>query len=224
MASEVDICNLALSHLGDVAQVTSINPPDGSMQAAQCARFYPLARDSLTEMYSWGFATKRVPLALSAVTVSSWQYVYILPADAISPQVVLPADATDDWSAPVVMPGTWPAFGIQPGIGVYTPQPYRLGVDATTRQRLLYTNVQDAVLIYVGVVEDPTEFSPLFTDTLALHLASMLAGPIVRGAEGRNLSQSLRQAMLEVYSRAVESDANQQRTDIKQHVAWISAR
>lgn len=224
MASEIDICNLALAHLGDVAQVTSIAPPDGSVQAALCARFYPLARDSLTEMYSWGFATKRALLALSAITTSSWQYTYILPADAISPQVVIPSDATDDWSAPVGAPGTWPSFGAQPGMGVYVPQPYRLGVDTATRQRLLYTNVQNAMLVYVGIVEDPTEFSPLFVDTLALHLASMLSGPIVRGVEGRSLAQSLRQSMRESYSRAVESDANQQRTDIKQQVSWLNAR
>ena len=34
MASDVDVCNLALSHIGDTANVASINPPDGSVQSA----------------------------------------------------------------------------------------------------------------------------------------------------------------------------------------------
>ena len=50
MASEVDICNLALGHLGDNATVASLNPPEGSVQAQHCARFYPIARDALLEM------------------------------------------------------------------------------------------------------------------------------------------------------------------------------
>ena len=33
MASNVDICNLALSLIGDVAKVSSITPPDGSVQS-----------------------------------------------------------------------------------------------------------------------------------------------------------------------------------------------
>ena len=46
MASDVDVCNLALAHLGDEATVASISPPEGSAQAGHCARFYPMARDS----------------------------------------------------------------------------------------------------------------------------------------------------------------------------------
>ena len=60
---EVTICNLALSHLGDTAAVASIKPPDSSVQAQLCARFYWVARNALLEMAAWGFATRRVVLA-----------------------------------------------------------------------------------------------------------------------------------------------------------------
>ena len=63
MASEVEICNLALSHLGDTATVASSDPPEGSAQAEHCARFYPIARDALLEMQNWKFATRRATLA-----------------------------------------------------------------------------------------------------------------------------------------------------------------
>ena len=46
MATEVDICNLALAHLGDDATIASIKPPEGSAQAEKSARFYPIARDT----------------------------------------------------------------------------------------------------------------------------------------------------------------------------------
>ena len=72
MASPVDICNTALAYLGDVANVVSIDPAEGSAQAEHCARFYPLARDALLEMHDWGFATRRVALAGLANPTTQW--------------------------------------------------------------------------------------------------------------------------------------------------------
>ena len=63
MASDVDICNLALSFLGDDANVSSISPPEGSQQSEHCARFYPIARDGLLQMHNWNWASRRVALS-----------------------------------------------------------------------------------------------------------------------------------------------------------------
>jgi hypothetical protein len=104
--SEVTICNLALSHLGDTAEVTSIKPPDASVQAQLCARFYPMARNALLEMANWGFATRRVTLAEVAnptldpddsCSRGTWRFAYGLPADAVNVLAVIPADASDDY-------------------------------------------------------------------------------------------------------------------------------
>lgn len=84
MASVVDICNLALSHLGDNPIVQSIDPPDSTVQAKHCATFYPLALNATLEMYSWGFAKKRVQLnAETADGFSIWAYKYLLPEDYV---------------------------------------------------------------------------------------------------------------------------------------------
>ena len=74
MSSEVDICNLALSHLGDEASLASIDPPEGSAQADHCAKFYPIARDLMLEKHPWKFATRRV--LLSPVDVDLWEMEY----------------------------------------------------------------------------------------------------------------------------------------------------
>jgi hypothetical protein len=52
MSSVIDICNLALSHIGQAADVSSIDPPENSIEAEYCARFYPMARDTLLEAYA----------------------------------------------------------------------------------------------------------------------------------------------------------------------------
>ena len=46
MFSVVEICNLALSHLGDRATVVSIDPPEGSAQAEHCKTYWPLCDEA----------------------------------------------------------------------------------------------------------------------------------------------------------------------------------
>ena len=72
MASVADICNVALSHIGDEGVVVSIDPADGSSQAGHCKRFYPIARKAMIEMGAWNFALKRVEMAEVANTSSVW--------------------------------------------------------------------------------------------------------------------------------------------------------
>ena len=94
MASEVDICNLALARLGDNATVASIDPPEGSAQAEHCARFYAVARDSLLEMHAWKFATRRVQLAKLTVESWDWSFAYAEPTGALKLLGVLSATAS----------------------------------------------------------------------------------------------------------------------------------
>jgi hypothetical protein len=236
MASEVSICNLALAHLGDAATVSSIAPPDGSVQADLCAQFYPAARDALLEMHDWGFATRRAALAelVNASPTTAWAYCYAQPVDLVNTISVVAPDAQDDTSgyanAEAVLLQPWGEPQVV-GTGSYTPQPFVLestpdGAD------VIYTNQANAVLRYVARVSDPTKFSPLFVVTLAHSLAAMLAGPLVKGREGAAMMQQQhalafgRDGRGGWFGRAVESDANQRRSTARdrQQVAWMRAR
>lgn len=161
MASAVDICNLALSHIGQQPVVISIDPPDGSAEADLFGRIYPMARDKLLEMHPWRFATRRATLARLADNEleGHWAYAYALPADALRPLAVLPPNSTDDLSAV--------NFTVEL---------------ASTGSPALYTDVEDAVLKYIARVEDTTRYSPLFVSALARLLASYAAGSISRNA------------------------------------------
>lgn len=226
MASEVDICNLALGHLGDNATVASIDPPEGSAQAEHCARFYPIARDALLEMHAWGFATRRAQLALLTSAWPEWAFCYAIPSDALNLLGVLPPSASDDYSQSFGIPN---AYGITSNYvpttvsGTYVPQPYSAeSLDDGTQ--VIYTDQEDAVLRYTARVTDTTKFSPLFVTTLSWHLASMLAGPVIKGdagaAEGKRCG-----AMMQVYlSKAVESDSNQRKANPQHIVGWMAGR
>jgi len=157
MASEVDICNLALSHIADEATVSGISPSDGSAQADHCARFYPVARGVCLESHAWNFATQRIALAEVDNPLDSWAYAYGLPAGCVQPLMVLLPETTNDNDGQDFI--------------VETDE------DGTA---VLYTNVENAVLKYTVLVTNTTKYSQLFIDALAWLLASYLAGPITK--------------------------------------------
>lgn len=226
MASDVVICNLALGHLGDTATVASIDPPEGSAQAEHCARFYPIARDSLLEMHTWGFATRRQQLALLSSGWPEWSYCYAMPRNALNIIAVLPPDATDDYSAAPAVSSAFDNYGA--GVpdaagGQYIPQPFSCEVNEDGAQ-VIYSDQENAVLRYTSIVSDPTTFSPLFTMALSWHLASMLAGPIIKGEMGAAEAKRCAGMMQAYLSKAMESDAAQRRIKPTHVVGWISGR
>lgn len=227
MASEVDICNLALSHLGDSATVSSIDPPEGSPQAGRCARWYPIARDLVLEEDEWSFVTRRAPIALlDAAPPSGWQYAYALPADCVKPWAVLPPNALNDYSVGFPQDNGFTGLPTQRLINVgaaYVPQDFVVETD-TSGAKLLYTNQENAVLRYNMRMLDPTRFSAMVVDAIAWKLASYLAGPIIKGDAGAQAARTAGAAYEVAVAKAKVADANARQVTVKQVVSWIAGR
>lgn len=234
MSSEVTICNTALGHLGDTAQVQSIRPPDSSVQAQYCSKFYSPARDALLEMYQWGFATQRAALALVnlpaiAGECRSWRYAYAAPNGMLNALAVLPKDAPDDyeaWFGPVErdhFPPYPQGYLPVPGAPLVVPQPYAIETSGDG-SGIILTNVCDATLRYTATITDTTKFGPLFTLALTYLLASMLAGPILKGDAGIAAAEQMMTLFNAWESKAEASDANQRKTRVEPAVSWIRGR
>lgn len=222
-----DICNLALSHIGQVANIQSINPPDASIEAQLCAQFYPMARRMAIESGCWGFSVRRTALDLLEDNPSStWMYAYSLPAGMINAISVLASDAVDDYviSWPVNDGYLWPQ-GYVPVTtgGQYTPQPFQIETNAAG-QDILYTNQQDAVLRYTVDVTDATRYTPTFIVALSHLIASYLAGPLIKGTDGVQVGSAQLAMYKQKAAEAEASDANQRRIRPNQVVPWISGR
>lgn len=201
MASAVDICNLALSILGDSATVSSINPPEGSAQAEHCQRFYPIARDTCLEMHSWNFATKRIALAeTNDADISAWQFSYAIPSGYIRALSILPPD--------------------QPSEAQTKPFIIEANQEGTM---IIYTNVEQATLKYIAQITDTTKFSPLFVNTLYRLLASYLAGPIIKGNEGMKVANTMFNDAMRMLTTAGAKDSSARSYDAQAtHVpSWI---
>ena len=223
MASVVDICNLALASLGDSATVASIDPPEGSAQAEHCARFYPIALASLLELHNWGFSMRRTVLAEVANTSTTWDYAYAAPSGLINIIAVLAPDAADDYSTTVKTIDSESGYTRDTVGGSYLPQDFSSEINEVGNTIIL-TNQPNAVLRYTTLVTDTTEFSPLFIESLVALLASKLAGPIIKGAEGRQESKAQMAVFTSWMAKAKSSDAGQRHSIVKQNVSWINAR
>lgn len=201
MASEIDICNLALAHLGDTATIASISPPEGSAQAEHCARFYPVARDTLLESHNWKFATRRATLALLDADAFNWTYAYAEPAGALRVVSILPGTAmsTDEGEQ-------FETMGDDEG------------------NALVLTDLEDATALYTVRVTDTTKFSPLFVDALSRLLAAYLAGPVIKGDLGKAEAKAQMQHFRLALNLAITSDANQRKVTPEHSVGWIAGR
>lgn len=216
MTSEVAIGNLALSHLGERANISSLDPPEGSVYAQHVSQFLPIARDGLLERYGWSFATRRVSLAALSANDSDWDYAYAMPSNALRVQAILPpASGTATGSLT-------PHLG-QVMVGRDRPQPYIVET-ASDGTQLIRTNQTEAVCKYTVSVTDPKQFSPLFVTALSHWLASMLAGPVIKGKTARSVAMEQLKLAAAFGSQATVSDANQQDVSAEMLPSWIADR
>jgi len=81
MASEVGICNLALSKIGE-PPINSLS--ESSKAGRECALLYKQTRDEALQDFPWAFATKRRQLARTATDpVFGWDHAYQIPTEAL---------------------------------------------------------------------------------------------------------------------------------------------
>lgn len=181
MASEVTISNMALSHVGATAKITSISPPDGSVLSGHCADFYSHSRKEMLELGSWKFALKRAALAEIATNPSEyWAYAYALPSKCLSPRRILQAGSKPDADS----------------------------ADFTVEGEVLFANQEEAELLYIEDVTDTTKFPAEFVTALSYLLASYIVGPIVKGVTAIKLSRDLRALATLAAQQAAVTEAN----------------
>lgn len=193
MASIVKICNMALSHVGSGATISSINPPDGSVEAGHCSTFYDQARVELLEPGAWPFSLKRAELAQVTNTSTQWAFAYALPSDCLRALRVLR-----------------PTIGLtvfnQGDADINTDDKASASFDI--EGAVLFSNNEDAVLVYVRDVTDSGRFTASFTSALSYLLASYLAGPIIKGSDGMRIGDGMRQRAMSLAEAAATASAN----------------
>ena len=203
MASEVDIGNLALAHLGEAADVSSFDPPEGSPQAEHCARFYPIARDVCLQAQSWKFARRTVLIdAPLGTTVDGWAYAYALPADWLKVNRIYSEGSRRD---------------------IDTPFEFETETD-DNGQQILLTDLESPYLVYTRKVDDTSKFSPTFVTALSYLLAAMLAGPVIKGDAGQAANKYWLQVWRSFLGLGMALDSANQHVTLDPVPSGIAAR
>ena len=180
MASEVEICNMALSNI----RAGSINSLDeSSLQAQQCKLKYPFLRDMLLRDVPWNFAHKVGVLALLTDDLFNWVYAYQYPSDCLYiNNLILNFEEFGDTGD-----GVTRARHIE---DIYTPdlgRQVKYEIQNVDGNKVIAANEPELRISYRKKVTDPDLFDTLFIQAFAQLLASELAIPVVGAEVGRKL-------------------------------------
>jgi hypothetical protein len=168
LQSPADIVNAALAQIGYKDRVATLF--EGSRAAKNALDIYGQTRDEMLRLGEWPFAQRDVAgtLIKSAPaggyvppTVWSntypplpWLYEYGYNSDFIKVRAVKPA--------PILIPN-------------YSPQPHLFTVANDGNQRVVLSNVANAVITYTGQVTNPVDMPPDFLEAFIAALGRRLA-------------------------------------------------
>jgi len=195
MASEVDICNLALSHIGASATISSLT--EQSEEAFHCNLLYADARDSVLRAHPWGFAKRHLALSDVGTPPGNWSYRYSYPNDAIYAREILQTNTAGD------------------------PIKFEVGLADAFNARVILTDQEDAVLVYTYKVTNTLVFDPLFVNALAWKIASDIVMPLTRDQERLKAAYQMYQGAI---SEAQTFNANESHDDVNREASWITGR
>jgi len=155
MATIIDICNQALSHVR-AASIQSID--DTSVEGLECKRHFEIVRDAVLAKFMWNFATKTETLADTGDEYSGWSYAYAYPTDCVKARRIYNSAGS-------------------PRL------PFEIRSNADKDARIILTDVEDAILVYTAEITNVNMYSPEFVEMLAYALAVELAVPVCNNEE-----------------------------------------
>lgn len=205
MASEVELCNLALANIR-AGSINSLDEP--SLQAQQCKARLPVLRDMLLRDTPWNFAVKIEALALSTADLFNWVYAYQYPSDCLQiDRLILNYEefTADD--------GAYRTRHIE---DIYTPdldQQVKYQIFNENGNIVVGCNEPDIRAEYRIRVTDPNRWDTQFYMMLAHLLSAELAVPIVGGDVGRQLRSDQFQIYNEYLQSARASNSNERYTE-----------
>lgn len=147
MASQTEIANLALHHLG-VQTIANIS--DSVPAAEACNDMWVPCRDDVLADYNWPFASVEEALATVVDTLLAWDYVYQYPSNAAAVWVVYNEDTVDK----------------------KFEQEFETKYIGSSNKRVIGSDLDEAYVEYTRKVADTTIWSPKFVMAFSFKLAA----------------------------------------------------
>jgi hypothetical protein len=181
MASVVEICNLALNHIG-AKTISSID--EASEIARRCKLIYEPLRDAVLRDHAWNFATASEQLAVLNETLPGWLFLYAQPSNCINVRRVFNTIA-------VANPAN---------------QDFKILLSPDTKTKSIAANLEASWCEFTYKVTDPNVFDPKFIEALSYRMGASLAQPL---AGNILLGQALLQMSVAITEKAVLQNARE---------------
>lgn len=200
MASQTDICNLALSHIGISKEIANVTT-ERTAEASACRRFYDIVRESVLKDYSWPFATKIAALNLVEEDPNDeWAFSYRYPSDCLYARRILSGQRDDTELTRVAYKITQDSQGI-----------------------LIFTDAENAELEYTLNVNDEDIYSSDFKLAFSYRLAHYIAPRLTAGDPFNLGDKAMRKYMIEI-GRASANAFNEDKSSLPLTTESIAAR
>lgn len=235
-ATEISIANRALLSVGARAQVSSINPSDGSVEANAISVLWTPTFEALARTARWNCLRKQITLSLYAAAKgtpenpdgtayplppSPWLYTYLYPSDCLYFNYVVP-------SYPMATGSATPATTYNNSAGNYVSMsgqiPFVVSSDADAVNnpiQVIYTNQEQAIGVYSANIPNPSLWDSLFQEAMVASLAVYLVPAL-------SLSMPLLQMSVsqadKIIATARAQDGNEGVTTMDHLPDWMRAR
>lgn len=202
MASDVQICNLALGMMGG-GRIAAMD--DASAEGRACKAIYSLLRDEIQEAHAWTFCKRRAILArLDETPGYGYLYAYALPSDCLR---VL--EMQDD------------EYAMLDQSTAQSVQVATFGKTWEVEGEKLLTDEEEVKILYIASVEDPSKFSPSFVQAFAARMSVDLAMIV---AKSYKMADALRGVYDARMARMKTLNAQTDRTEPYQSTSYVSER
>lgn len=200
MATDVEICNLALSHLGSGKQIGDLET-ERSAEANACRQFFDTARDKALRDFEWPFATKFVDLSLiEEDPTTEWAYSYQYPSDCLFFRRILSGLRNDTTDSEV-----------------------KFKIVSHGTSQAIYTDQSEAEAEYTRSALDNENFPSDFANMCALLLAFYIA-PRIAAADPFKRGDRCYQLYMIERSESETNAANEEARDVEPETDSVRAR
>ena len=196
MATEIQIAKLALQHVGDRFDISSLT--ESSTEAEQVNLIFADVRDAMLRQHPWNFAKKFTsPAALDGTPPSLWTFMYLYPNDALR-----------------ILGITNPLGREQP------PIKFEIGRNSSDK-RCVFTDEESPEIIYIAQITNTEEYDPEFSLAFSFGLAARLAMPLTGD---RGIATELQTLADKYVHIAWETDSSEGIEPSKPEATWITDR
>jgi hypothetical protein len=201
MSTREDICNMALSHLGQSKRIDDLDNDFGKAPD-QCRTFFVPTRDELVRDFHWQFATAFVSLAGQIEEpTDEWAYSYTYPADCLRFRRILNTVSRVERNT--------------------TRVPWRIA--RIGGAKVILTDMDDAVGEYTMQITDVTLLQPDLVSAFALLLAAKI-GPALTGGDPAKMVEKCFVMYQNFLNKARLNDQLERSPDNPPESEYISSR